>query len=145
MQCSCPHPETNPHTQSWVLRPWRGFCVGAQEGAEARPWLLPLLRQHVRGASLGFWAAQLLPLARALGKRAAAAGAASDQLLALQCQSLEGQLWDALPAFADGALDLADAFRRAPSPELGCPTDAGSEMRGQLAGTVSGCRWTCAA
>ena len=86
--------------------------VWVQEGEEARPWLLRLLRQHVCGASLGFWASQLLPLARALGNKASAV-ATSDQLLSLQCASLEAQVWDTLPAFADGALDLADAFRQA--------------------------------
>lgn len=81
-----------------------------QEEAEPRQWLLPLLRQHVRGAELQLWAVRLLPLARALGDKAAAC-AAADQLLALQCQALEAQLWDTLPAFADAATDLADAFR----------------------------------
>ena len=68
------------------------------------------MRQHVRGADLAYWATQILPLARGLGNQAAAL-AASDQLLALQCQSLEAQLWDCLPAFADAAPDLAEAFR----------------------------------
>ena len=86
------------------------ICPFAQEDAGPKQWLLPLMRQHVRGARLAFWATQLLPLARQLGNQAAAA-AASDQLLALQCQSWEAQLWDCLPAFADAALDLADAFR----------------------------------
>ena len=98
---------------TWCLAfPCRPLTVWptAQEDAEPRQWLLPLMRQHVRGARLAFWATQLLPLARQLGNLAAAA-AASDQLLALQCQSWEAQLWDCLPAFADAALDLADAFR----------------------------------
>ena len=68
------------------------------------------MRQHVSHAQLGFWAQQLLPLARQLGNQAAAA-AASDQLLALQCQAWEAQLWNCLPAFADAAQDLAEAFR----------------------------------
>lgn len=41
--------------------------------AEPRTWLLPLLRIHVRSARLGYWGKVLLPLARELGTRAAAA------------------------------------------------------------------------
>ena len=51
--------------------------LNLQEGlagaGEARTWLLPLLRMHVRGARLGYWGKVLLPLARELGSRAAAA------------------------------------------------------------------------
>lgn len=87
--------------------------------AEGRAWLLPLLRQHVSGARLGFWARELLPLARRLGARAAAAGgsagaksgAGDAQLVALRCRALEAQLWAALPAFASWPVDGAEAFR----------------------------------
>ena len=40
---------------------------------EARTWLLPLLRMHVRGVRLGYWGKVLLPMARELGAQAAAA------------------------------------------------------------------------
>ncbi|KAK9845416.1 hypothetical protein WJX81_006006 [Elliptochloris bilobata] len=87
--------------------------------AEGRPWLLPLLRQYVSGTRLGFWARELLPLARRLGARAAAsaggpgakAGAGAMQLAALRCRALEAQLWAALPAFASWPLDGAEAFK----------------------------------
>ena len=94
--------------------------------AEGRAWMLPLLRQHVSGARLGFWGSELLPLARRLGARAAAAaaaagaggakpsGAGAAQLAALQCRALEMQLWAALPAFASWPADGAQAFKCAP-------------------------------
>ena len=81
--------------------------------------MLPLLRQHVRGARLGFWAGELMPLARRLGARAAAAaggagaksGAGDGQLVSLRCRALEAQLWAALPAFATWPVDGAEAFK----------------------------------
>ena len=108
--CCCNSTCTKPFGLPRCPPPAHLTSAVLQVEAEPRQWLLPLLRQHVHGASLSFWAASLLPLARALGDRAATA-AEADQLLALQCQSLEAQLWDTLPAFVDGAIDLADAFR----------------------------------
>ena len=49
------------------------LAEGLAGTGEARTWLLPLLRMHVRGARLGYWGKVLLPLARELGARAAAA------------------------------------------------------------------------
>jgi len=77
---------------------------------EARTWMLPLLRRHVRGARLAFWASELLPLARFLGARAAAASAAGQRLHALNCHTLERQAWAALPAFCAWPRDAAAAY-----------------------------------
>jgi ribosomal RNA-processing protein 12 len=49
------------------------LAEGLAGTVEARTWLLPLLRIHVRGARLGYWGKVLLPLARDLGARAATA------------------------------------------------------------------------
>ncbi len=49
------------------------LAEGLAGRGEARTWLLPLLRMHVRGARLGYWGRVLLPLARDMGVRAAAA------------------------------------------------------------------------
>eukprot|EP00887_Chlorella_sp_A99_P003957 scaffold11.g3957.t1 len=83
-------------------------------GAEARTWLLPLLREHVRGARLAYWGGALLPLAKAMAARAAAARARGEagQREAQVCAALEAQLWATLPAFCSWALDAGAAFRR---------------------------------
>lgn len=81
---------------------------GLEGTGEARTWLLPMLRQHVTAASLGFWGTTLLPLARDMGSRAATASS----LQALQCRALEAQLWAAFPAFCSWPLDLHEAFRQ---------------------------------
>ncbi|DBA66455.1 TPA: hypothetical protein ACH3X2_002431 [Trebouxia sp. C0005] len=87
--------------------------VEALEGdGEARTWLIPLLRQHVQGAHLAYWGSELLPLARALGSRAALAQQSPGrQLEAQQCRALELQLWNTLQSFCSWALDTATAFR----------------------------------
>jgi len=46
---------------------------GINGSGEARTWLLPLVRQHTRGASLAYWGTHLLPAARVCGGLAAAA------------------------------------------------------------------------
>ncbi|PSC74246.1 ARM repeat superfamily [Micractinium conductrix] len=90
--------------------------LNLQEGlagaGEARTWLLPLLRMHVRGARLGYWGKVLLPLARELGSRAAAA--ASDPARGREaqvCGALEAQLWATLPSFASWAEDTPEALK----------------------------------
>ena len=76
--------------------------------ADARTWLLPMLRAHVRQAHLGFWGSHLLPLARSFGHQAATQ---SNGLAKLQCSAVEGQLWACLPAYVTYPHDGADAFR----------------------------------
>ena len=49
------------------------LAEGLAGTGEARTWMLPLLRLHVHGARLGYWGRVLLPQARELGSRAAAA------------------------------------------------------------------------
>lgn len=59
---------------------------------EPRTWMLPLMRKHVRGAQLGYWAQALMPLAVALGQRSAAASAAGQKAFASSCLALEMQV-----------------------------------------------------
>ncbi|GAB4822579.1 hypothetical protein N2152v2_009625 [Parachlorella kessleri] len=86
---------------------------GLEGTAEARTWLLPLLRLHVRGAHLGYWHQHLMPLARTLANRAGvAARDPARKREASICLALEGQVWATLPSFASWALDTAEAFRQ---------------------------------
>lgn len=80
---------------------------GLEGRGEARTWLLPMLRQHVSNARLGFWGSVLLPLARRMGS--VAANPAHPHALA--CRALEAQLWNCLPSFASWPEDTATAFQ----------------------------------
>ncbi len=86
---------------------------GLDGSGEARTWLLPLLRSHVSGARLAFWASELLPAARLCGRRAAAAADAGPRqaLKATQCRALELQLWATLPSFCSWPEDTDPALR----------------------------------
>ena len=91
-----------------------GLDAAAQRGplVEARTWLLALLCRHVRGARLSFWGAALLPLARQLATRAAAAAQSpARQREAQICGALEAQVWLTLPAFCSWAEDGGEALR----------------------------------
>lgn len=50
-----------------------GRLQGINGSGEARTWLLPLVRQHTRGARLDYWGNKMLPMARVCGGLAAAA------------------------------------------------------------------------
>lgn len=84
---------------------------GLEGTDEARTWLLPLLRTHVRNTNVGYWQEALLPLARAMGSRAAAAGQnPARQQEAQVCLTLEAQIWATLPSFCSWSTDIGDAF-----------------------------------
>lgn len=104
MQCSCKLRERVNSKQDECP-----CAMQSLEGkAEARTWLLPLLRAHVRQAHLAFWGSYFLPMARAFGNMVPKQ---SNGLAKLQCSALEAQLWACLPGFATYPLDCADAFR----------------------------------
>lgn len=78
---------------------------------EARTWMLPLLRIHVRGQRLIYWCDMLLPLARQMGSYAAAAkNDPKRQQEAQVCSTLEAQIWATLPSFCSWAEDVDVAF-----------------------------------
>ena len=74
------------HQPTCFMRSGRDVCSdemsvrwlhqGVNGSGEARTWLLPLVRQHTRGAALAYWTANLLPAARACGQLAVAASKA---------------------------------------------------------------------
>lgn len=78
---------------------------------QARTWLLPLLRMHVRNARIGYWMEAMFPLARRLGGRAAhAKGTSSREQEMKVCLALERQIWATLPSFCSWPNDAAEAF-----------------------------------
>ncbi|KAF8071289.1 uhpC [Scenedesmus sp. PABB004] len=102
---------------------------GLAGGGEARTWLLPALRRHVRGAPLGFWSAQLLPLARQMGAAAGAASGGGRKGLAAACHALELQLWGSLQAFASWPTDAPEVYPGL-APELAAAFHTREDLRG---------------
>ncbi|WIA32410.1 hypothetical protein OEZ86_003236 [Tetradesmus obliquus] len=100
--------------------------------AEARTWLLPALRKHVRGSQLGFWASHLGPLAKQMGAAAAAASQAGRKSTAVACHALELQLWGCLQAFAAWPTDAAEAYEGM-APDLAAVFHTREDLRGNVA------------
>ena len=84
-----------------------GNVAGA---AGARLWLVPLLRQALRGARVSYFAEEMMPVARRLGDRAAKAKAAGRAFEAQRCGAGEAALWSLLPAFCRWPEDAAESF-----------------------------------
>ncbi|KFM26255.1 RRP12-like protein [Auxenochlorella protothecoides] len=93
-------------------------ACGLRTGAQARTWMLPLLRQNGGAGELGFWAEQLLPTAQAIGKRGAVATKGKKDREAQLCATLESQLWACLPAFVSWAEDGGAVWRQLEKPLL---------------------------
>ena len=104
--------------------------------ASPRTWLLPLLRKHVRGAQLSYWGAHLLPLAKELGARAAAASTAGQKTLALSCHTLELQIWACLPGFCCWPRDGATSYNAALAQELAGAYHTREELRPHVASAL---------
>lgn len=80
---------------------------GLNGQAEARPWMLPLLRIYTREAQLSYWIDELLPVAVDMAARAASSS--NDREYSI-CSTLDKQIWDTLPSFAVWSTDVGSAF-----------------------------------
>ncbi|KAK3283791.1 hypothetical protein CYMTET_8532 [Cymbomonas tetramitiformis] len=73
-------------------------------------WLLPLLKQHLLGARLAYFASDILPLAKRMAENSKKAAASRKPLQAQRCITAEYQLWSTLPAFVTWCQDTPQAF-----------------------------------
>lgn len=73
-----------------------------------RAWMLPLLRDNVRNASLAFFQRELVPVAAFFAEKAAAAQ--QDSVHSKIFATLADQTWALLPPFCDLPRDLPEAF-----------------------------------
>jgi ribosomal RNA-processing protein 12 len=101
---------------------------GLDGSGEARTWLLPMIKRHVKGARLDFWHRALMPVAKAMGSRAAVATRAGQRSLAATCHALELQIWAMLPAFCTWPADGAAAYRGL-AKDLGAAFTAREDLR----------------
>jgi hypothetical protein len=63
------------------------------EARGSNAWLLPLLRQHLCGARLAYFASDLLPLAKQMAEYSQQAAAAGNPLVAQRAATAEFQVW----------------------------------------------------
>ncbi|NWS45360.1 RRP12 protein, partial [Probosciger aterrimus] len=76
-----------------------------------RSWLLPVLRDYVQGARLGFFSSYFLPLAAALKSRALEFTQAGKSMEAKIYDTLQWQVWTLLPGFCTHPTDILEAFK----------------------------------
>ncbi|KAF1645406.1 RRP12-like protein, partial [Aptenodytes patagonicus] len=76
-----------------------------------RSWLLPVLRDYVQGARLGFFTSYFLPLAATLKSRALEFTQAGKSVEAKIYDTLQWQVWTLLPGFCTHPTDLLGAFK----------------------------------
>ncbi|XP_061228446.1 RRP12-like protein [Neopsephotus bourkii] len=76
-----------------------------------RSWLLPVLRDYVQGARLGFFTSCFLPLAAALKSRALEFTQAGKSMEAKIYDTLQWQVWTLLPGFCTHPTDVLEAFK----------------------------------
>ncbi len=76
-----------------------------------RSWLLPLLRDNTRGARLGYFISDLLPMAANLLAISEGAASQDQALVAKTYHVLYTQVWALLPGFCTDATDLAISFK----------------------------------
>ncbi|XP_030342706.1 RRP12-like protein [Strigops habroptila] len=76
-----------------------------------RSWLLPVLRDYVQGARLGFFTSYFLPLAATLKSRALEFTQAGKSMEAKIYDTLQWQVWTLLPGFCTHPTDVLEAFK----------------------------------
>uniref|UniRef100_A0A8B9ZQM7 Ribosomal RNA processing 12 homolog n=1 Tax=Anas zonorhyncha TaxID=75864 RepID=A0A8B9ZQM7_9AVES len=76
-----------------------------------RSWLLPVLRDYVQGARLGFFTSYFLPLAATLKSRALEFSQAGKSLESKIYDTLQWQVWSLLPGFCTHPTDVLGAFK----------------------------------
>uniref|UniRef100_A0A3Q3JTB6 Uncharacterized protein n=1 Tax=Monopterus albus TaxID=43700 RepID=A0A3Q3JTB6_MONAL len=76
-----------------------------------RSWLVPVIRDHVKSARLGFFTSYFLPLATTLKQRADELEQAGQKLEAKVYQTLQFQIWTMLPGFCMCPVDLLTSFK----------------------------------
>ncbi|NXD28791.1 RRP12 protein, partial [Spelaeornis formosus] len=76
-----------------------------------RSWLLPVLRDNVQGARLGFFTSYFLPLAATLKSRALEFTQAGKSVEAKIYDTLQWQVWTLLPGFCTHPTDVLGAFK----------------------------------
>ncbi|GEQ69724.1 hypothetical protein JCM33374_g3398 [Metschnikowia sp. JCM 33374] len=83
--------------------------TASNKNEPGRAWLLPILRDNVRFASLSYYQQNILPLVEFFGEKINAA-ANKDSMHIKIFQTIVDQVWDLLPHFSDLPKDLPTAF-----------------------------------
>lgn len=84
--------------------------VNDKKGEFKRSWLLPVLKDNIKGSSLKVFINEFLPLATTCKNEAERFKSENDQIRALSYDLLQTQIWSLLPSFATMPTDIALSF-----------------------------------
>ncbi|KAL4231185.1 pre-rRNA processing protein [Mactra antiquata] len=76
-----------------------------------RSWLLPVIRDNVQEAELGFFSSYFLPLAAKLRQRALELSDQQNLVASKSYEAIQLQIWSLLPGFCTKPTDLAQSFK----------------------------------
>ncbi|KAJ8910882.1 hypothetical protein NQ315_000513 [Exocentrus adspersus] len=76
-----------------------------------RSWLLPVLKENIKVATLGYFVKGILPLALYCHQRSMQLAEANDGIGAHSSELLYLQLWNLLPCFCNHPTDIKDSFK----------------------------------
>ncbi|SGZ57106.1 CIC11C00000001686 [Sungouiella intermedia] len=83
--------------------------TGSNKNEPGRAWMLPILRDNVRFASLGYYKQNILPLVTFFGEKIEASSNKESMHIKI-FETIVDQIWSLFPHFADLPTDLISAF-----------------------------------
>eukprot|EP00898_Chlorokybus_atmophyticus_P003439 jgi/Chlat1/4096/Chrsp26S04132 len=85
--------------------------LDGEDLSQARVWLLPLLKQHTSRAHLQYFASRLVPVVKALERRAQQRNSENRPVAAKAQLAVASQIWHLFPAFCNHPRDMPVAFQ----------------------------------
>lgn len=76
-----------------------------------RSWLLPVLKENIKCATLGYFVKGILPLAMYCHRRSTELAETNDGIGAHSSELLYLQLWNLLPCFCSHPTDIKENFK----------------------------------
>ena len=76
-----------------------------------KSWLMPILRENIQNARLGYFKSHFLPLAISYRNRSIKAGQEGDKIGQKTYEVLVSQVWSLLPGFCNNPKDLKESFK----------------------------------
>jgi ribosomal RNA-processing protein 12 len=82
-------------------------------GQQGRPWLLPLLRDHISNTNLGHFRSEFVPLSEKMYQKVLNFGSSEKTMEIKIFETLVHQIWSLLPGYCDLPLDVPQNFDQA--------------------------------
>ncbi|KAJ1668147.1 pre-rRNA processing protein [Coemansia sp. RSA 1813] len=108
-----------------------------RQNGVGRAWLLPLMKNHIRNAPLGYFTSTLLPLADSLAAQSLRFTSQGREIEAKVYVALCHQIWALLSGFCNVPSDIIDAFTPAFAARLGKEIEEDTMLRSSVCAALS--------